>query len=259
MRGCRTCNSPAPTAPFQYSRNGVHIRECLCRRIAGRHGHRSGRQPCLYDLTGSTASMWFGYDFYKSCMARGSARVGALGPVLGPDPLLAHNVERLKAISTGSASFHMSGTEAVMVAVRLARYHNLADPSGAFRGAYHGWWAMQPGVGKPGGGGAVPYPEGHAPDALWCCGGARDIACVLINPPQALHPNGSAPGDSSPGGLAAVARRFRSGGLHRPLKRLREMCTERGPADLRRGVHGLPAGAGGAQEYFGSRSPGDLW
>ena len=44
-----------------------------------------------------------------------------------------------------------------------------------------------------------------------------DIACVLVNPLQALHPNANAPGDSS-----LVATRTRSGaafdraGLHTP-------------------------------------------
>jgi len=54
----------------------------------------------LYDLTGSYGVNVFGYDFYKDCIERGTARVRDLGPVLGAfHPVLAYNVERLKEIS----------------------------------------------------------------------------------------------------------------------------------------------------------------
>ena len=79
----------------------------------------------LYDLTGSYGVNLFGYDFYKQCIDSGADRVRALGPVLGSHhPVIADNVRRLKAISRlDEVSFHMSGTEAVMQAVRLARFH----------------------------------------------------------------------------------------------------------------------------------------
>jgi glutamate-1-semialdehyde 2,1-aminomutase len=79
----------------------------------------------FYDLTGSYGVNVFGYDFYKACIDSAVERVRNLGPVLGAyHPVVAYNVERLKAISgLDEVSFHMSGTEAVMQAVRLARYH----------------------------------------------------------------------------------------------------------------------------------------
>ena len=44
----------------------------------------------------------------------------------------------------------MSGTEAVMQAVRLARYHTGRSHLVQFAGAYHGWWdGVQAGVGNP--------------------------------------------------------------------------------------------------------------
>ena len=78
-----------------------------------------------YDLSGSYGVNVFGYDFYKECIERGTAKARALGPVLGSyHPLIADNVRRLREISgQDEVSFHMSGTEAVMQAVRLARYH----------------------------------------------------------------------------------------------------------------------------------------
>ena len=120
----------------------------------------------FYDLTGSYGVNLFGYEFYKTCMAEGAKRSAALGPVLGAyHPALAYNARRLREISgLDEVSFHMSGTEAVMQAVRLARYHTRRSHLVRFCGAYHGWWeAVQPGVGNP-----VPQPgtytlEGDGP------------------------------------------------------------------------------------------------
>jgi len=65
--------------------------------------------------------------------------------------VVADNVGKLKHISgMDEVSFHMSGTEAVMQAVRLARYHTQRSHLVRFCGAYHGWWDdVQPGVGTP--------------------------------------------------------------------------------------------------------------
>ena len=95
----------------------------------------------LYDLSGSYGVNVFGYDFYKECIDEGVAAVRALGPVLGDyHPCVLENVQRLKRISgLDEVSFHMSGTEAVMQAVRLARYHTRRSHLVRFCGAYHGW------------------------------------------------------------------------------------------------------------------------
>jgi glutamate-1-semialdehyde 2,1-aminomutase len=73
-----------------------------------------------YDLTGSYGVNVFGYDFYKECIDAGAANVRKLGPVLGVyHPLIEDNVRALREISgLDEVSFHMSGTEAVMQAVR---------------------------------------------------------------------------------------------------------------------------------------------
>ncbi len=105
-----------------------------------------------YDLTGSYGVNLFGNDFYKECIAEGSEMVKELGPVLGAyHPVVADNVRRLRQISgMDEVSFHMSGTEAVMQAVRLARYHTRRTHLVRFCGAYHGWWGdVQPGIGNP--------------------------------------------------------------------------------------------------------------
>src|SRR5215813_13313805 len=112
--------------PFQYSRlvrehlgAGTFVQSSSGVTLTDLDGNR------FYDLTGSYGVNVFGYDFYKDCMEGGQHRVRELGPVLGPyHPVIAYNVKRLKEISgLDEVSFHMSGTEAVMQAVRLARYH----------------------------------------------------------------------------------------------------------------------------------------
>ena len=211
----------------------------------------------FYDVTGSYGVNVFGYDFYKGCIERGAERVRDLGPVLGAyHPVTAHNVRRLLEISgLDEVSFHMSGTEAVMQAVRLARYHTQRSHLVRFCGAYHGWWGdVQPGVGNP-----VPARETYTlkdmdPAALKVLRTRRDIACVLVNPLQALHPNAGAPGDST---LVDSSRHahFDRDAYSDWLKQLREVCTERGIALIFDEVFvGFRIAVGGAQEYFGVRA-----
>src|SRR6185295_6564154 len=95
-------------------------------------------------------------------------------------------------------SFHMSGTEAVMQAVRLARYHTRRQKLVRFCGAYHGWWGdVQPGVGNPTTERDTYTLSDMSEAALRVLRNRRDIACVLVNPLQALHPNAGAPGDAT--------------------------------------------------------------
>jgi glutamate-1-semialdehyde 2,1-aminomutase len=211
----------------------------------------------FYDLSGAYGVNLFGYDFYKACMARGAERVRDLGPVLGPyHPVVAYNVRRLREISgLDEVSFHMSGTEAVMQAVRLARYHTRRTHIVRFCGAYHGWWGdVQPGVGNP-----LPARETYtlsdmSERTLHVLRTRRDIACVLVNPAQALHPNAGPAADS------ALVDSARSAHFDRKayadwLKRLRAVCSARGIVLIFDEVFvGFRLAPGGAQEYFGVRA-----
>ena len=210
-----------------------------------------------YDLTGSYGVNLFGYDFYKECMDRGQARVRSLGPVLGTyHPVVADNVLRLTRLSgMDEVSFHMSGTEAVMQAVRLARYHTRRSHLVRFCGAYHGWWGdVQPGVGNP-----VPARETYtlkemSEDSLRVLRRRRDIACVLINPLQALHPNRAAPSDFTLVDSTRCAQ-FDRAAYAEWLKQLRAVCTERGIVLIFDEVFvGFRLAPGGAQDYFGVRA-----
>jgi glutamate-1-semialdehyde 2,1-aminomutase len=207
-----------------------------------------------YDLTGSYGVNLFGQDFYKDCIARGAERVRELGPVLGAyHPVVARNVARLREISgLDEVSFHMSGTEAVMQAVRLARYHTRRSHLVRFCGAYHGWWGdVQPGIGNPSPARDTYTLAEMSENTLRVLRRRRDIACVLVNPLQALHPNAAAPADSS------LVDSMRSAEFDRAaytgwLQKLRAVCDERRIALIFDEVFvGFRLARGGAREYFG--------
>lgn len=211
----------------------------------------------LYDLTGSYGVNVFGYDFYKECIERGAKRVRDLGPVLGAyHPVTAYNVRRLLQISgLDEISFHMSGTEAVMQAVRLARYHTGRTHLVRFCGAYHGWWGdVQPGVGNPLAARETYTLKDMDEASLRVLRNRRDIACVLVNPLQALHPNVGAPGDST---LIDSGRKaqFDRTAYAAWLQQLRAACSARGIVLILDEVFvGFRLAQGGAQEYFGVRA-----
>ena len=211
----------------------------------------------FYDVAGSYGVNVFGYDFYKACIAEGAELVGELGPVLGAyHPCVAENVARLREISgLDEVSFHMSGTEAVMQAVRLARYHTDRSRIVRFSGAYHGWWDdVQPGPGNPTTATRTFTLKEMDAATLRVLRTRNDIACVLLNPIQALHPNAGPPGDSS---LVDSSRnaRFDRRQYTIWLHDLRRVCAERGIVFILDEVMvGFRLARGGAQEYFGVRA-----
>jgi glutamate-1-semialdehyde 2,1-aminomutase len=211
----------------------------------------------FYDLTGSYGVNLFGNDFYKQCITSGAAMVGDLGPVLGAyHPVVAENVARLQAISgMEEVSFHMSGTEAVMQAVRLARYHSGRNKVLRFCGTYHGWWGdVQPGIGNP-----MPARDTFtlaemSERTLKVLRKRNDIACVLVNPLQAMHPNQPAPSDSALLDSARTAT-FSKADYTQWLHDLRKVCDDKGIALIFDEVFvGFRLAVGGAQEYFGVRA-----
>jgi glutamate-1-semialdehyde 2,1-aminomutase len=244
--------------PFQFSgyvrrhfKSGSFVESSCGVTVTDLDGNR------LYDLTGSYGVNVFGYDFYKECIERGAERVRKLGPVLGAyHPVTAYNVKRLLQISgLDEVSFHMSGTEAVMQAVRLARYHTGRTHLVRFCGAYHGWWGdVQPGVGNPLAARETYTLKDMDQASLRVLRNRRDIACVLVNPLQALHPNAGAPGDST---LVDSGRRahFDRATYSAWLRQLRAECSARGIVLIFDEVFvGFRLAPGGAQEYFDVRA-----
>jgi glutamate-1-semialdehyde 2,1-aminomutase len=244
--------------PFQFSRfvrrhlaTGAFVRSSAGVMLTDLDGNR------LYDLTGSYGVNVFGYDFYKDCLEHGFRHVRELGPVLGAyHPVIAYNVQRLREISgLDEVSFHMSGTEAVMQAVRLARYHTRRSHLVRFCGAYHGWWGdVAPGVGNPAPAHETYTLQDMSEETLRVLRRRRDIACVLVNPLQALHPNANAPADS------ALVDSTRAADFDRQaytdwLRQLRAVCDERHIVLIFDEVFvGFRLALGGAQEYFGVKA-----
>ena len=244
--------------PFQFSRFarehlkfGVFLKSSSGVKVTDLDGNE------FYDVTGSYGVNLFGYDFYKQCIDRAVEQARDLGPVLGYyHPAVAYNVARLREISgLDEVSFHMSGTEAVMQAVRLARYHTRRTHLVRFCGAYHGWWGdVQPGVGNPTTARETYTLSDMSEDTLRVLATRRDIACVLVNPLQALHPNANAPSDSSLVDSARSAH-FDRDAYAEWLRRLRAICSNRGIVLIFDEVFlGFRIAPGGAQEYFGVRA-----
>jgi glutamate-1-semialdehyde 2,1-aminomutase len=245
-------------APFQFSRyvarhlpSGAFLKASSGVTLTDLDGN------VFYDLAASYGVNVFGNDFYKVTIAEGEKDARELGPVLGPyHSAIVDNVRMLKEISgQDEVSFHMSGTEAVMQAVRLARYHTRRSCLLRFCGAYHGWWGdVQPGIGNPAPAHETFTLSEMSPQTLDVLRTRRDIACVLVNPLQALAPNAPAPADSS---LVDSSRgaHFDKSAYTQWLKELRTICSERGIVLIFDEVLvGFRLARGGAQEYFGVKA-----
>jgi glutamate-1-semialdehyde 2,1-aminomutase len=226
--------------PFLSHSNGVYVWD------------EEGRE--YMDVTGSYGCNLLGHDAYKQFIEAANKQAHNLGPVLGHyHPVILDNVSRLCKISgMDEVSFHMSGTEAVMQAVRLAQYHTGRKRIVRFAGAYHGWWGeVQPGIGNPVNAQHTLTLKECSARTLAVLKTRKDIACVLVNPLQALHPNCNAPSDSS---LLTGTRRagYNKSVYTQWLSDLREVCTSRGIVLILDEVFlGFRLGLTGAQGYFG--------
>jgi glutamate-1-semialdehyde 2,1-aminomutase len=207
-----------------------------------------------FDLGGSYGVNLFGHDFYKHCIDRGVEEARSVGLLLGPyHPKMEEVVAGLKRISRlDEVSFHMSGTEAVMQAVRLARFHTRRKNIVRFCGAYHGWWdGVQVGPGNPLSARDVFTLKEMSDDTLKVLRMRDDIACVLVNPLQALTPN-RGPANDSTLMLGREATYFNKESYRKWLESLRRVCSEKGIALIFDEVFlGFRLAKGGVQEYFG--------
>ena len=237
----RVARQHLPTGSFLASSSGVTVTD-----LDGN---------VFYDLTGSYGVNLFGHDFYKDCIDRGAERVRDLGPVLGAyHPAVAYNVGRLREISgLDEVSFHMSGTEAVMQAVRLARYHTGRSHLVRFCGAYHGWWGdVQPGIGNP-----APAHDTYTLAEM----SERTLHVLRTAPRHRLRPGQPAAGAASErpcpvrfvAGGQRPASRLRPAGLHRLAARsCAPSATERKIVLIFDEIFvGFRLAPGGAKDYFG--------
>jgi len=182
------------------------------------------------DISGSYGVNVCGYEKYKDFIDEGWSKAKKQGLFLGSlDNTVLDNIARLRKISGhDEVSFHMSGTEAVMCAVRVARFNTRKPLVVTFGGAYHGWWdGMQPVAGNE-----------RIPQDVLCLKDMSqlslrviamrkgEISAVLINALQCFHLNQSPPSDPV---LSTNNRKVGpTPGYKEWLHQLRKVCTESG-------------------------------
>jgi len=206
------------------------------------------------DISGSYGVNVCGYETYKQFIETGWSSAKKQGLFLGSlDKTVLDNISMLREVSgQPEVSFHMSGTEAVMCAVRVARFNTNRDLCVTFGGAYHGWWdGMQPVAGND-----------RLPDDVLCLKDmsglalkvleARkgEIAAVLVNPLQCFHLNQSPPSDPV---LSTNNRKVGpTPGYKEWLHKLRQVCTACGIVlifdEVYTGFRLHPKGAQGAYD-----------
>jgi len=247
----------ANRVPFPF-RRVMHEKFNLCSVVTASKG------PRLHDLDehwnldvgGSYGVNVAGFERYKEWMHKGLERVKDVGPVLGPlHPLVADNIALLKSVShLDEVSFHMSGTEAVMAAVRLARFNTRRKLIVCFSGAYHGWWdGVQPGLGSERSlDDCLTLKDLHPAALAVIRRRAKEIAGVLVNPVQAFHPNSPPPSDAILLTSGVRQTRDSTSQYAQWLRQLREVCSAcRIPLIFDEVYTGFRLAPGGAQEYFG--------
>jgi glutamate-1-semialdehyde 2,1-aminomutase len=182
------------------------------------------------DISGSYGVNVCGYEMYKEFIETGWDKAKKQGLFLGSlDSTVLDNISMLRQISGhDEVSFHMSGTEAVMAAVRVARFNTKKKLVVTFGGAYHGWWdGMQPVVGNERLPDDVLCLKDMTPLALKVIQARKgEIAAVLINALQCFHLNQSPPSDPL---LSTNVRKVgATPGYKEWLHRLRKTCSEAG-------------------------------
>mmetsp|Transcript_73174 Transcript_73174/g.202958 ORF Transcript_73174/g.202958 Transcript_73174/m.202958 type:complete len:601 (+) Transcript_73174:89-1891(+) len=206
------------------------------------------------DISGSYGVNVCGYEKYKDFIETGWGKAKKQGLFLGSlDNTVLDNIAMLRKISGhDEVSFHMSGTEAVMTAVRVARFNTHRKLVVTFGGAYHGWWdGMQPVAGNE-----------RLPQDVLCLKDMNslalqvirvrsgEIAAVLINALQCFHLNQSPPSDPV---LSSNTRKVGpTPGYKEWLHKLRSVCTDAGVPlifdEVYTGFRLHPRGAQGAYD-----------
>lgn len=180
------------------------------------------------DISGSYGVNVCGYEKYKEFIEEGWSKAKKQGLFLGSlDNTVLENIAMLRKVSGhDEVSFHMSGTEAVMCAVRVARFNVHRKLVVTFGGAYHGWWdGMQPVAGNERLPADVLCLKDMSNLSLKVIELRRsEIAAVLVNPLQCFHLNQSPPSDPV---LSTNNRKVgTTPGYKEWLHKLRKTCTE---------------------------------
>jgi len=199
------------------------------------------------DLTNGFGSSLFGHDApdLAAAIREQMARTWAVGPISNEASEVARRICGLTGLER--VAFYNSGTEAIMVALRLARTATGRSKVVMFEGSYHGMFDGVLAISRRGADGAAApmapgVPESMVEDTLVLgyddpsalaviAGRAHEIAAILVEPVQSRRP------DIQPRGF---------------LHALRELATREGIAlifdEVVTGFRVLP---GGAQAWFG--------
>jgi amino acid adenylation domain-containing protein len=172
-----------------------------------------------------------------------------LGVEIGPQSVLAGEVAALICEMTGMerAAFCNTGSEAVMVALRVARTVTARDKIVYFTGDYHGTFdevlqratahgaaPIAPGIMTGSAGNVMVLEYGSEKSLEWIRAHGSEIAAVLVEPMQSRHPE-------------VQPREF--------LHELRGITAQAGTALIfDEVVTGFRVAPGGAQEYYGIRA-----
>ena len=120
----------------------------------------------LVDLAMGFGTLFLGHK--NELLLKSMAEFATDGASIGPDNVHSSEVARLLCQQTGyeRAAFTTTGTEAVMVALRLARSHTKRPKVVTFKESYHGHYDGVLGLGTLNGGRAIPADVGISPGAV---------------------------------------------------------------------------------------------
>ncbi len=179
----------------------------------------------------------FGKEVYEMCIKNSVVQNEEYGFFLNSiHPVTLENIEILKEISGMDAvSFHMSGTEAVLNACRLAKFNTDRKYILKFKDAYHGW------------AGITDLKEITSLKELK---NSSNCAALLLNPLQFLFPKNSIKADA----LLFIGNEPNRMSLQEYidyLQDIRKICDEKGIILILDEVFlGFRLAYGGCQEYF---------
>jgi glutamate-1-semialdehyde 2,1-aminomutase len=156
----------------------------------------------LWDADCSFGVNVLGYGHYKKFLQSGLDEAKERSVCLGKlTPQVSSNAQRICTLANKEqCSFHMSGTEAIMGAVRLARFNTGRPLVCVFGGAYHGWYdgVMQLGTARPHASADLLVLRYGSEASLQLISARRhEIAAVLVNPLCAIDVNKPPPADFS--------------------------------------------------------------
>lgn len=206
------------------------------------------------DLSGSFGLNVFGFDVYKSFLVN-AAKDTHLYPSVGVlnDKTIENSKNLLKISNQEKITYHMSGTEAVMAAIKMVRFSTNRKYIIIFRGSYHGWWPdlmqLSPKLGKN----KVEILKDLSQESLkYIDFEGLKIAGVMLNPMQMFFVNKFPASDGALFGKRTNISEDYFEKYKQYLTTLRKICADLEiPLIFDEVSSGFKLALGGAQEYFG--------